>query len=232
MDISRPLSGASSEVPFPSAPSVLSQSSSTDGERADRPIDMPGVGAVAARDLPPIHRGPAPVPFEIAPTLRAELDRERREELLSQLLFGARDLAQKEILNWRGFGLQCLECRGTREDHDASIRHKASCRTGRVLRVIDELCSLADDGQPSPQIPVPPAAGSSENYGEPWKADGSKWDPSVRNSDGRQIVFCGYQNLALAHRVALCVNVLAKVPSSALEEILAARAIVVKGGTQ
>jgi len=74
----------------------------------------------------------------------------RREDLLSQLLFAARDLAEQNILgkDWAPIpagahaASWCRECQMT--EHLGRLQHTDTCRTGRVLGIIGELTSTSD----------------------------------------------------------------------------------------
>jgi hypothetical protein len=81
----------------------------------------------------------------------------RREDLLSQLLFAARDLAERNILgkDWEPIpagahaASWCRECQMT--EHLGKLSHTDTCRTGRVLGIVGELTSTSDSEPKSPQ---------------------------------------------------------------------------------
>ena len=66
-----------------------------------------------------------------------------RDRLLGQLVFAARELALESIHS-RGLGAVdstvpwCWKCQI--QEHLGSIRHRATCSTGRVLGIIEKLC--------------------------------------------------------------------------------------------
>ena len=118
------------------------------------PVDVPGVGLTHAHDC--AHSGrrytlPAREgePGEMPSSLRALLDQEERDGLLSQLIFAARDLAEANLRKSHLIGVVagieirtvgCAEClRPALADHQP---HNATCRTGRVLSLIGALMAL------------------------------------------------------------------------------------------
>lgn len=74
----------------------------------------------------------------------------RREDLLAQLLFAARDLAERNILgkDWEPMpagahaAVWCRECQMT--EHLGGLQHTGTCQTGRVFGIIGELMSTSD----------------------------------------------------------------------------------------
>jgi hypothetical protein len=108
------------------------------------------------------------VAADVPPSLRRLLDNEppaqlicrqrdsiedggaHREGMLAQLLFAARDLAEQNILGagWPAVvdmpapASWCRECQMT--ERLDRLQHTNTCRTGRVLRIVDELCSTLD----------------------------------------------------------------------------------------
>lgn len=76
--------------------------------------------------------------------------RQRRDDLLSTLIFAARALAEHNFaLRHDGVGvgdanpvLICLDCKAV--EHRGRVSHTNTCRTGRVLGIIAELMATAD----------------------------------------------------------------------------------------
>ncbi len=71
----------------------------------------------------------------------------RRDGLLAQLVFAARDLAEKNLLahpnsldGWQN----CKECHSYQLSVGVPIEHAKTCRTGRVLRILSELIATLD----------------------------------------------------------------------------------------
>lgn len=141
-------------------------------------IDMPEVGHVHAADCPAMRRNrPCGTDIEIPPVRSgaesvvgevpwrgladgaaaepSEIARSRRElqdVCLSQLIFAARDLAQTRLIPHVEFadGYQpgwCLECQMT--EHLGRIVHGVTCRAGRVLGLIAELCATLPSFDPT-----------------------------------------------------------------------------------
>jgi hypothetical protein len=114
--------------------------------------------------------------------LRARHD--RREVRMAQLLFAARDLAKYHIAlrdvsfghaeQWRAV---CCECDKVML-HD-EIRHTDTCRTGRVLHIVDELLAVPDDTRRDA-----PKAAAEESTFDPKKKEAAPAEETVRPDDG------------------------------------------------
>ncbi len=110
-------------------------------------IDLPGIGLCHALDCPAAARfavglratapGRGVVPGEVPPALRNHL----RDGLLISLMFAAHHLAKSLIVTRHNFGgvasQICFEYRF--ESLHGVLDHTASCKTGRVLRLIADL---------------------------------------------------------------------------------------------
>lgn len=89
---------------------------------------------------PPAQPQPLAAHVE-ADELAREEQREHREGLLAQLLFAAKDLAEAQIEPADGDEPAfCNEC--VVDQYENNLAHEPLCRTGRVLRVLSELCKL------------------------------------------------------------------------------------------
>lgn len=135
-------------------------------DREDPIVDVPGVGAcVQSPDGVPFLLGSSPEP--LLGLLRKE---EKREALLIQLLFGARELAARTVeaipLPFDPASPQlselfrCRECRRAGYVFE-TIRHTKKCHAGRMLRVIEEL-SLAKG--PKTARPCPACGATDEAW--------------------------------------------------------------------
>jgi hypothetical protein len=108
-------------------------------------IDMPGVGVVRPAGVSPVElrsrresAGDEVPQMERDPVAGAKVENRRRERLISQLIFAARDLAQEQIEPTDGTEPAfCTEC--IADEVNGAIAHERLCRTGRVLVVIDGL---------------------------------------------------------------------------------------------
>jgi hypothetical protein len=84
------------------------------------------------------------VPGEVPPSLGRYL----RDDLLCQLLFAARNLAEANIINGHSrhgslhLGLICRECHFG-ATADGLLHHATSCNTGRVLALIADLLAFS-----------------------------------------------------------------------------------------
>lgn len=81
------------------------------------------------------------------------------DALLGQLLFAARDLAANHIVLERDgdrADLVCSECREVQVS-DSYLRHTLTCRSGRVLRILESLMALEAvglGGNPAATVPA------------------------------------------------------------------------------
>ncbi|HTU32994.1 MAG TPA: hypothetical protein VMF66_04235, partial [Candidatus Acidoferrum sp.] len=88
----------------------------------------------------------APAETSVSGRSIAETDfYERREALLARLIFSARSLAEAQLRS-RGDDkpLMCVDC-GLVQDvfpRDQTRRHHPTCKTGRVLGILDDLANL------------------------------------------------------------------------------------------
>jgi hypothetical protein len=132
-----------------------------------RRVDVPGVGPTHAFDCPQhpptLVTRTAPTGPSLAPNALQHL---LREEILSRLIFAARNLAESNIVRGNpggvlsmGLALFCKECHFG-STSDGVIHHATSCNTGHVLRLIDEL--LAEPAFPNP---LPKEAAPAEETG-------------------------------------------------------------------
>lgn len=138
-------------------------------------VDMPGLGRLHGPDC--IQRGRPYVTGEVPPSLRAFLDGDslhleisakefedirqfelrdsKRERLLCQLMFAAKDLATAQIEPMDGDEPAfCTECVAEARVGDA-IAHEEPCRTGRVLGILRELAATLPDFNPDGKEAVP-----------------------------------------------------------------------------
>jgi len=146
-------------------------------------VDMPGIGHTHGPDCPAMARR-AQLPETLADfasesacrdaaqvlgkevrELIAEIDasisaidarRTARESLFAQLLFAARDLAERNLrpshvlAEYKGEEIRtagCSEC--FMSEHLGRLQHTATCKTGRVLRIVADLMTSVDFDRPS-----------------------------------------------------------------------------------
>jgi hypothetical protein len=178
--------------------------------------------------------------------------------LLSGLLFAARDLAMLKIVpapwNASAAGVQvhcedqilCLEC--LMAGHEGALKHTASCRTGRVMGLIEQL-TAAPAGQALPedaQVRKENARGEGEDssaartgagtlphgepfiFSEPWSSMSTPGDCGVvRDADGANVLLL--KSSCLAARLVACVNYCAGVATLDLVNATADRFIKAEG---
>ena len=119
-------------------------------------IDQPGVGRVHSagcpREVSPVRSGREYVIGEVPQPLRdlvngvdlAAQQRERRDGLLAQLVFAARDLAERNLRRGSRSGW-CVECAAVAyPGNRGRIDHAPSCRTVRVLDIVRRLLDTCD----------------------------------------------------------------------------------------
>lgn len=101
---------------------------------ADRiTADVPGVGVVLF-----VSPDSEDFPTETAGNVTPIAD--EREQLLCQLIFAAKDLAEQQLEPSDPDNPEfCTEC--CVDECDGVIAHEPVCRTGRVLRIIKQLCA-------------------------------------------------------------------------------------------
>lgn len=162
---------------------------------------------------------------------------ERREALLAELIFAARDLAQQNILGKLEYGDSgpsmlswCRECQWT--EHLGQLLHGDTCRTGRVQRIVDALVATLP-AEPA-ESKVAPGEGlrlsggklqrgarsDGGEYGEPWHykemvAGGAH----VVTSEGYFVASlhgAAQEQLDHAERIVACVNFCAGIPTEIL----------------
>lgn len=131
--------------------------------------DLPGVGFVHSADCPctssPVRSGrgsvdgevPVPQPLRnLAGGVTYDSDLsaenlERRDGLMAQLVFAARALAARNLIDVSPFDarfslaeprIRCAECH--MEEHAGKLVHTATCRTGRVSGIIADLMKTLD----------------------------------------------------------------------------------------
>jgi hypothetical protein len=211
----------------PAVPAAASEQFWHDGTQAypavhDQPVgvDMPGVGNVFSAPAAPVNfvqAGAHYTPGAVPPSL----DRLLQDATVIQLMFAARDLAQSRLVgHTRGtdhaFCRECRECVVS-----GGLSHESHCRTGRVLRMIDELEKLHLNSTAKEEAPashanaraedgIPPRAG---DLGEPWRI-ASPWQDVVHlvDRDGSLVgdIYSGDGGSKLARaralRIADCVN--------------------------
>jgi hypothetical protein len=116
--------------------------------------------------------------------VQAPAPEESREDLISKLLFASRDLANANVRDpyqisrepWQAHGATgCREC--LMHVHRQTQKHTESCRTGRVLDLLDRIC--ATQVAPTPirkeeaQSEASPRVEAGESprgdFGEPWE---------------------------------------------------------------
>jgi hypothetical protein len=101
-----------------------------DEDRESLGVEAHGIGLAPRRTLPA--------------TLERLLTEERqRDDLVIELLFASRELAEKRLGPASPVGRYCLECAKVSLDRGATIAHKEGCATGRVLSVLDRICVRA-----------------------------------------------------------------------------------------
>jgi hypothetical protein len=212
------LSGA---LPGTLSPTNLPSTSANSGESSDPDVealspqvgvDLPGVGHVfpgrqngvdASDELPQTLRdyldGKIPdnrndKSAEARETLKAE-----RDVLLAQLLFAARDLANRAIRTLRmprtddsgnGEISICRECNEV-VNGVAPLRHKSTCRVVRVRRILDDLVELANPANQAATNDKKEGApeGESADAGDGIRLRGEK--SSLVGSIGRACGRCG-----------------------------------------
>lgn len=128
------------------------------GHRIDCPAAFPSRGLRSGREddagarLPKADgRGGVLVltPEEILALEEAqarEEARRKREELYIQLAFAARDLAESRLRTYHLGDGGCLEC-PTWADPAVELTHKADCKAGRVLSILDRMMDEIADGE-------------------------------------------------------------------------------------
>lgn len=147
-------------------------------------VDLPGVGHVHSDDCPyhggpagmlggPIAHGRPYVAGEVPEPLRSlvegadlsardferirqmELKESKRERLLCQLMFAAKDLGEAQIEPLDGDEPAfCTECVAEARMGDA-IAHEDHCRTGRVLGILRDLAATLPEFNPSRKEAAP-----------------------------------------------------------------------------
>jgi len=138
-------------------------------------VDKPGLGRVHGAECPdtPGERAPQPLADFVAgrvmvggPCSQAAFDAARRDYLLAQLVFAAKDLAQRNIASEPPgeFAGQLLALTRCRECHMTELQghlsHTLLCRTGRVLGILDALVA-----EPTPQLGKEIAPGEESGAG-------------------------------------------------------------------
>lgn len=196
-------------------------------------IDVPGLEApVHAFDCPqhpaPSTRHTSPLPVGPMP---ATLHNQLRDELLSQLIFAARDLALKSIKPDLFFDAhrnqvceirRCLVCRRAVSGAGA-ILHRRGCRTERVLQLINGLMETVVPESPAPETTrkeIAPDGGHDRaelgktprgSHGEPWqfRVDYVLLKTFVYDCDGALLLTLDGANdevLDRAVHIVACVN--------------------------
>lgn len=230
-------------------------------------VDVPGVaGPQHAANCParPYDIGHVPEPLHSLvsePLLRIDMTAEdcadlksfadaewRREALIVELMFAARELARRNLrpsrllAEHRGREIAtaaCAEC--SMSPLMGRDQHTASCRTGRVLRLLDQVRN-ADIAMvvhtSAPEEPNPnrkenaPASGESHRacdgirargtYGEPWAwistPSGAMWIVDLEETVlARTVSASPREARDWAERIAACVNFCARISTERLE---------------
>jgi hypothetical protein len=131
----------------------------------------------------------------------------RIERPLCELLFAARNLAQARIEpEDSGEAAFCTECTNGARNSLGSIAHEPACKTGRVLRLLDELMK-------EPELDaVGPVAAPDGFFGEPWlvRPTGAGRAIELLNRDGEAVAISiaatHGRSVDIAFRIADCVN--------------------------
>lgn len=156
--------------------------------------------------------------------------RDIREPLLAELIFAARDLAHRNIFEDSAFSWFCRECQKTQGLSE--LTHSATCRTGRVLRIVDALVATLDSKPAglaaAPEGVVAPGDGASRcaangeggsEYGQPWRYRMQGGNAHLENSEGYWLG-CVYgpaqEAVDHAERITASVNFCAGIPTEIL----------------
>jgi hypothetical protein len=161
----------------------------------------------------------------------------RRESLIGKFLFASRDLADFNLgcfhdaqAAWR---LRCNECR--KVAITGKIHHSGTCRTGRVVELLDQLCALEEEPAPirkehaqTEELPrAEVGMPSGGEFGEPWtnRAWENHAKDCLRNSHDEHVaqVFSLFNSAhpiadreIVAERIAACVNFCAGISTEML----------------
>jgi len=183
--------------PIPPAPARVYLKNST--HSCCQGVDVPGVGHAHAPDCQEatvtvvidaaVLRNVSQETRQLIAKIDAALGpldalRDRRNGLLGQLVFAPRELAEQSVIGQlRGHAeasqsgeAWCRECQMT--EHLGRLLHAESCKTGRVLRVLAELCALPSDGICSRGLTDLVCLKCGERGGQGWS-----WAPSVGEVD-------------------------------------------------
>jgi hypothetical protein len=162
------------------------------------------------------------------------VERNMRDVYLAQLLFAARDLAEKRLAKDMR-RVCCIECLVVAKISEL-LHHSADCVTGRVLRLIGALKEIPPTSQPERRPceevsteqayaaePHPPLA--PFNFAEPWTLVDEPATLEVLNADGYTVVdmagssLVEEEDLMYAKRIKACVNACQGIATQMLETV-------------